>query len=83
MTITTPTKPSSFKRSSERDLAKQQGISEEKRLREKHAEQRRRDDELEALSYGVFNVGPAVVRPATMDEVFGNAKLYDDFGLVP
>ncbi len=49
MTITTP---KGFKRSSERDLATQQGISELKRMAKAEAEHLRRDEELESLACG-------------------------------
>ena len=84
MTITTPTKQkSSFKRSSERDLAAQQARVEEERLRKRDDEEQLRRDAFERGSYGLGECNTGLVSRATFDEVFGNSKLYDDFGLVP
>jgi hypothetical protein len=82
-TITALKQKSSFRRSSERDLAAIQAKVEEERLRKRDDEKQKLDAAFERGSYGIGECNTGLVRLATMDEVFGDPKLYDECGLVP
>lgn len=76
MTITAPR--STFKRSTERKVGEIQ-------LRQwAFADARKEDRRLESFEEVGFSVGAAsvLVSPASMDEVFGDDGLYDDFGVM-
>jgi hypothetical protein len=56
-----PSKPSRFRRSSERNLADKQALTEEGRLRGVEAEQLKRAEAFERLSYGLPEVMTGLV----------------------
>jgi hypothetical protein len=75
MTITAPR--SSFRRSTERKVEDPNEELVAKRARQEYEELLRYEE------VGFSKAAASVlVRPASMDEVFGDAKLYDDFGVV-